>query len=208
MRDSSTAPLAEVVALQRRVTLGSGAGGAEEMQDPALAAVVSAAPQHLQDAQPGAISAEEAQQQPPTAGRHRLVPQSTLLPQASPGYRHTHAPLPAAQSLQPSCTAKAEQQTPLLHEPEAHAASKVHEAPGATKLVRVGVAVEVGVEVSEGVAERGGVADFEGVPVAEREGVGVSEGVNVAEVEGVPVGVEAGVKEPLAAGAMQLSSVA
>jgi hypothetical protein len=128
-RDSSTAPLAEAVALQGSVRLGGGAGGgAVEVQDPALAAVVPASPQHLQDAQPGATSAEEAQQQPP---RHKLVPQSMLDPQASPGYRDTHAPLPAAQPLQPSCTAKGEQQTPPLQEPDAHAASALHAVPAA-----------------------------------------------------------------------------
>ena len=81
-RDSSRAPLAEVVALQGSVTLEGGeGGGAGEVQVPALAAVVPGALQHLQDMQPVTTSAEAAQQQP----WHMLVPQSMLDPQASPG---------------------------------------------------------------------------------------------------------------------------
>ena len=187
-RDSSTAPLAEVVALQGSVTLGEVAiGGAVRVHNPALAAVASAAPQHLQDAQPGATSAEEAQQQPP---RHKLVPQSTLLLQASPGYRHTHAPLPSAQLLQPSCTAKGEQQAPPLQEPEAHAEPKAQGAPGDAKGVGEGEGGGAE-ETGEWVA----VADGEGVPVrvpvdvVEMEGVAVSVAVLVADAAGVEVSV-------------------
>ena len=83
-RDSSTLPLAEAVALQGRVVL-EGGGAAAERHTPAVAAVVAgggASPQQRQEAQPGVTSALEAQQQPP---RHRLVPQSMLEAQASPG---------------------------------------------------------------------------------------------------------------------------
>ena len=97
------------------------------MHAPALAAVVDALAQQPHAVQPpGARSAEEAQQQPPA---HRLVPQSALEVQVSPGDRGTHAPEPGRHAVQPSAAAAVLQQNPERH---AHAVGEVvvQGAPG------------------------------------------------------------------------------
>ena len=84
-------------------------------QAPAVAAGVDALAQHAHAAQPGASSAEAAQQQPPA---QRLVPQSAAEAQASPGENSAHAPVPAAQAAHPARKAFGEQQKPPRPAPE------------------------------------------------------------------------------------------
>ena len=78
---STVAFAVEFVDVQGSVAFGAGWGGAASRQVPALLAVTFA-PQHVHARQPEMESTEEEQQQPE---RHRLVPQSKLLAQASPG---------------------------------------------------------------------------------------------------------------------------
>lgn len=96
----------------RRAGGGEAAGGCRaaagpSRHRPALAAVVLALDRQAQAGQPGTSSAEEAQQQEP---RHRLVPQSMLAAQASPGKLARQAPVRGEQARQPRRRAVAEQQ--------------------------------------------------------------------------------------------------
>jgi hypothetical protein len=106
MREGGTAAARDSEALHCSVALAAGAAGAE-LQVPAVAAVVDAADQQAQDAQPSVCSAEEAQQQPPA---HKLVPQSALAAQASPGELSWQEPKGGVQVAQPSSFAVALQQ--------------------------------------------------------------------------------------------------
>jgi len=135
--------------------------------------------------QPGASSAEEAQQQPPA---QRLVPQAELEAQGSPGEKRTQAPVPGRHAAQPSATAVALQQKPARHAPAAHAweAEGAQGAPG-------GRSGEAALEVPEG------VADEDALPVLEEEWVAAAE-VKAVE-EAVPVGEEEKVAAALHVGA-------
>jgi hypothetical protein len=72
-----------------------------------VAAVVDVLVQHAHAVQPGASSADAAQQQPPA---QRLVPQSALDAQGSPGEKVSHVPEPGLHARQPSAVAAALQQ--------------------------------------------------------------------------------------------------
>ncbi len=112
------------------------------MQAPAVAAVVDALAQQPHAAQPGTINAETAQQQPP---RQRLVPQSALKAQGSPGGSSAHAPVKGVQAEQLARAAAGEQQKPARQRPAAQAASSAQGAPGGW-----------GVEAFDGEGEGGG----------------------------------------------------
>ena len=110
MREEAVMPAEEA---EESVLQGSRGGGGEEVGEgvsrhtPALAAVVAASLRHLQAGHPAMSRAEEAQQHPP---RHKLVPQSMLLLQLSPGKLDTQAPVRGEQALHPRRTAVEEQQ--------------------------------------------------------------------------------------------------
>ena len=93
---------------------------------PALAAVVFALAQHWHAEQPLVSMAAPEQQQPP---KHALVPQSALLPQASPGESKRHAPVPEPQAKQPARAAVAEQHAPPRHSPEAQEVLSAQASP-------------------------------------------------------------------------------
>jgi len=134
---STVAFAVEFVDVQGSVAFGAGWGGAASRQVPALLAVTFA-PQHVHARQPEMESTEEEQQQPE---RHRLVPQSKLLAQASPGEASWHAPVNGAHAEQPALRAFAEQQKPPRHACEAQLPLSVQAAPGGKKKVDVGVGV-------------------------------------------------------------------
>ena len=147
--------------------------------------MVDALAQHAHAEQPGASSAEAAQQQPPA---QRLVPQSAAEAQGSPGEKWTQAPVPGRHAAQPSAVAAAPQQKPARHAPEAHACAAVgaQDAPGGSRGevegdalgVPVGVAEEDALPVPE--EEKVTAAEVEAVPVREESGHGVGEGVGVS----------------------------
>ena len=132
--------------------------------------------------QPGASSAEEAQQQPPA---HRLVPQAALEAQGSPGEKRTQAPVPGRHAAQPSATAVALQQKLPRHASAAQVcgAEGAQGAPGGSRGEAEGDAL--------GVPE--GVADEEALPVLEEERVAA------AEVEALEEAVAVGEEEKVAA---------
>jgi hypothetical protein len=134
---STVAFAVEFVDVQGSVAFGAGRGGAASRQVPALLAVTFA-PQHVHARQPEMERTEEEQQQPE---RHRLVPQSKLLAQASPGEASWHAPVNGAHAEQPALRAFAEQQKPPRHACEAQLPLSVQAAPGEKKKVDVGVGV-------------------------------------------------------------------
>ena len=152
------------------VALGSGAGGGggaqapfgdgggAARQAPAVGAVVEALDKQRQEVQPGVSSAEEAQQQPPA---HRLVPQSALEAQGSPGENSTHAPVPGRHAVQPNEVAAALQQKPPRQAPVAHAVGDEGEqgAPGVRGEGMLEGDGEVEAE-PEGEAELEGVAEI------------------------------------------------
>jgi len=92
-----------------------------------VARVVLALAQQPHAVHPGVVTAAVEQQQPP---RHRLVPQSKPLAQASPGDSSAHAPVPSAHAAQPACSAVARQQAPPRQPPEKQLALAVQAAPG------------------------------------------------------------------------------
>ena len=132
--------------------------------------------------QPGASSAEEAQQQPPA---QRLVPQAELEAQGSPGEKRTQAPVPGRHAAQPSATAVALQQKPARHAPAAQVwgVEAAQGAPGGSSGEAEGDALEV----------PEGVADEEALPVLEEERVAA------AEVEALEEAVALGEEEKVAA---------
>ena len=113
------------VAVQGSVTLGAGRGAAASWQLPAVLAVTFA-PQHVHARHPEMERTEEEQQQ---SERHRLVPQSKLLAQASPGEPSWHAPVNGAHAEQPALRAFAEQQKPPRQACEAQLELSVQAAP-------------------------------------------------------------------------------
>ena len=114
---------AVVVALQTIDTRD----GVEAVHVPAEAAVALGADRHAHSAQLGAVSAEDAQQQPP---RHALVPQSNADAHPSPGDASAHAPVLAVHVEQPSVAASALQHTPPRHAPEVHVSVNEQGEPG------------------------------------------------------------------------------
>ncbi len=148
---------------------------------PAVSGVVDALAQHAHAVQPGAISAEEAQQQPPA---HRLVPQAALEAQGSPGEKRTQAPVPGRHAAQPSATAVALQQKPPRHAPAAHAcgAEGPQGAPGGNRGEAEGEAAEVGGSGDETIGVKDG--DSACVSLGKMERVDASVGAEVEEPEG------------------------
>ena len=114
---------AVVVALQTIDTRD----GVEDAHAPAEAAVVAGVERHVHAVQPGAVSTEDAQQQPP---RQRFVPQSNADAHASPGDASAHAPVLAVHVEHPSVTASALQHTPPRHAPEVHVSVNAQGEPG------------------------------------------------------------------------------
>ena len=141
--------------------------------------MVDAFAQQPHAVQPGASSAEAAQQQPPA---QRLLPQSAAEAHGSPGEKRTHEPVPGRQAAQPSAAAVALQQKPPRHAPAAHAACGGAQGDPGGRRARVG----------EGLSE--GAAGALGLPAPERVGEGVPEddGVTVGDSEGLGVALQEG----------------
>ena len=132
--------------------------------------------QHAHAVQPGTSSAEEAQQQPPA---HKLVPQSALVAQASPGGSSVHAPVRRAQAEHPARAAAGEQQKPPRHAPEEQLEAAAQEEPGEALPGggREGDVFAVGVCDDEEIWESVGVGEDDS------DGVWVDESVPVVESE-------------------------
>jgi hypothetical protein len=155
-----------------------------------VAAVVEAFAQHAHAAQPGARSAEEAQQQPLA---QTLVPQSASEAHASPGEPSRQSPKGGVQEAQPCRAALGAQQKPPRHarveqKVEALQGAPGGSGPGGARLAEaVAVALRVAVAVGERVAE--------GVPLGVGGGLPVRVPVRdkLAVVEGDAPGDSVGV---------------
>lgn len=131
----------EVVVLRERVELHCKGRVAVvegvEVHCPAVSGEVEKAGvelKHWQDAHPGVSKAEEEQQHCP---RHRLVAQSKLEAQVSPGEKVKQEPVAGAQRVHPMARAKALQQYPPKHPPLVQEELVVHKVPPGMLMVGV-----------------------------------------------------------------------
>jgi hypothetical protein len=107
-RESATVALRDNDVLQGRVMVNSlSVPAAVAVHMPAIDAVVCGDDQQVQEVHSEVERADEAQQQPP---RHKLVPQSALEAQVSPGELSTQVPAPKWHAAQPCRAALGVQQ--------------------------------------------------------------------------------------------------